>query len=144
MSRYFIEVCYDGTDFGGFQIQSNQVSIQGALEQALATIYRVPIALTGASRTDAGVHALQNFLHFDTDIAITQKHIYNLNSILPKSIVVKAIYVVPANAHCRFDAIKRSYIYKIHCQKDPFLEGRSWFYPFPLNVSALQEAADIL
>jgi len=144
MSRYFIEVCYDGTDFGGFQIQSNQVSIQGALEQALATIYRVPIALTGASRTDAGVHALQNFLHFDTDIAITQKHIYNLNSILPKSIVVKAIYGVPDNAHCRFDAIKRSYIYKIHSQKDPFLEGRSWFYPFPLNVSALQEAADIL
>ncbi len=144
MSRYFIEVCYDGTDFGGFQIQSNQVSIQGALEQAMAIIYRMPIALTGASRTDAGVHAFQNFLHFDTNLEITQKHIYNLNSILPKSIVVKAIYEVPANAHCRFDAIKRSYLYKIHSQKDPFLEGRSWFYPYPVKVSALQEAADLI
>lgn len=144
MSRYFIEVCYDGADFGGFQIQSNQVSIQGAIEQAMSILYRVPIPLTGASRTDAGVHALQNFLHFDTDIEITQKHIYNLNALLPKSIVIKGIYGVPSNAHCRFDAVKRSYIYKIHSQKDPFLEGRSWFYPFPLDVLALQQAADIL
>ena len=144
MRRYFIEVCYDGTDFGGFQIQSNQVSVQGALEQAMATLYRTAIALTGASRTDAGVHALQNFLHFDTDIEITQKHIYNLNALLPKTIVVKGIYGVPNHAHCRFDAIKRSYIYKIHSQKDPFLEGRSWFYPFPINIDDLQAAADIL
>jgi tRNA pseudouridine38-40 synthase len=144
MSRYFIEVCYDGADFGGFQIQSNQVTIQGALDQAMTTLYRLPILLTGASRTDAGVHALQNFFHFDTDHPITQKHIYNLNALLPKSIVVKAIYKVPGEAHCRFDAVKRSYIYKIHSEKDPFLEGRSWYYPFPLNVPALQAAADIL
>jgi tRNA pseudouridine38-40 synthase len=144
MRRYFIEVCYDGADFGGFQIQSNQVSIQGALEQAMATLYRVPISLTGASRTDAGVHALQNFLHFDTDLVISQKHIYNLNAILPNAIVVKGIYAVPAQAHCRFDAVKRSYTYKIHSQKDPFLEGRSWYYPFPLDVSALNEAAALL
>ncbi len=144
MSRYFIEVCYDGADFGGFQIQSNQVSIQGALEQAMATLYREPIALTGASRTDAGVHALQNFLHFDTTIEITQKHIYNLNALLPNSIVVKGIYRVPAEAHCRFDAVKRSYTYQIHSQKNPFLEGRSWYYPFPIDVSALQAAAATL
>ena len=144
MNRYFIEVCYDGADFGGFQIQSNQVSIQGALEQAMATLYRVPISLTGASRTDAGVHALQNFLHFDTHLEITSKHIYNLNALLPKSIVVKGIYGVPAQAHCRFDAIKRSYTYQIHSQKDPFLEGRSWYYPFPIHISALQEAATLL
>jgi len=144
MSRYFIEVCYDGADFGGFQIQSNQVTIQGALDQAMTTLYRLPILLTGASRTDAGVHALQNFFHFDTDVPITQKHIYNLNALLPKSIVVKGIYKVPGEAHCRFDAVKRSYIYKMHSEKDPFLEGRSWYYPFPLNVTALQAAADIL
>ena len=144
MSRYFIEVCYDGADFGGFQIQSNQVTIQGALEQAMTTLYRLPIPLSGASRTDAGVHALQNFLHFDTDMEVTQKHIYNLNALLPKSIVVKGIYEVPGEAHCRFDAVKRSYLYKIHSEKDPFLEGRSWYYPFPLNVPALQAAADIL
>ena len=144
MARYFIEVCYDGTGFGGFQIQQNQQTIQGSLENAMAILFRQPIQLTGASRTDAGVHALQNFLHFDTDIAITAKHIYNLNSILPNSIVVLGIYIVPATAHSRFDAIKRSYIYKIHTQKSPFLEGRSWYYPFPVNVSALQAAADRL
>ena len=84
MKRYFIELSYDGTGFGGFQIQSNTVTIQGVLEDALAIIYRQPIELTGASRTDAGVHALQNFFHFDTEVLIEPKHLYNLNSILPK------------------------------------------------------------
>lgn len=144
MTRYFIEVCYDGATFGGFQIQNNQQTIQGALENAMTILFRQSIPLTGASRTDAGVHALQNFLHFDTDIVLTAKHIYNLNSILPNSIVVKGIYIVPDTAHCRFDAIKRSYIYKIHTQKSPFLEGRSWYYPFPVNILALQTAADTL
>jgi tRNA pseudouridine38-40 synthase len=144
MKRYFIEVAYDGADFGGFQIQTNQKTIQGALENAMNILFRESISLTGASRTDAGVHALQNFLHFDTLIPITSKHIYNLNSLLPSSIVVNNIYAVPNEAHCRFDAVKRSYIYKIHSRKSPFLEGRSWFYPFPVNILALQAAADTL
>lgn len=144
MSRYFLEVSYDGAGFGGFQIQNNHQTIQGELENALTILFRQAIPLTGASRTDAGVHALQNFLHFDLDIEISQKHIYNLNSILPKTIVVKAIYKVPDNAHSRFDAVKRSYIYKLHHQKDPFSEGRSWFYPFPLDIATLQQAADKL
>ena len=144
MKRYFIEVAYDGSDFGGFQIQANQKTIQGALELAINTLFRESISLTGASRTDAGVHALQNFLHFDTAIPITLKHIYNLNALLPNSIVVNNIYEVPNDAHSRFDATKRSYIYKIHSKKSPFLEGRSWFYPFPIDVKALQAAADTL
>jgi tRNA pseudouridine38-40 synthase len=144
MKRYFIEVAYDGSDFGGFQIQANQQTIQGALEHAMNILFRETISLTGASRTDAGVHALQNFLHFDTDIPITSKHIYNLNALLPNSIVVNNIYGVPDEAHSRFDAIKRSYIYKIHSKKSPFLEGKSWFYPFPVDVKALQAAADTL
>ena len=144
MARYFIEVSYDGAGFGGFQIQQNQQTVQGELEKALNILFRQSIPLTGASRTDAGVHALQNFLHFDTDIAILSKHVYNLNAILPNSIVVRDIYIVPAAAHSRFDAIKRSYIYKIHTQKSPFLEGRSWYYPFPVSISALQAAADTL
>jgi len=144
MKRYFIEVSYDGAGFGGFQIQQNQQTIQGALEAAMATLYREPISLTGASRTDAGVHALQNFFHFDTTIEVTAKHIYNLNAILPNAIVVNGIYIVPADAHSRFDAVKRSYIYKIHTQKSPFLEGRSWYYPFPVDLDALQSAANTL
>ena len=97
MKRYFIEVSYVGDGFGGFQIQQNQQTIQGALEAAMATLYRATISLTGASRTDAGVHALQNFFHFDTAIQVTAKHIYNLNAILPNSIVVNGIYNVPSD-----------------------------------------------
>lgn len=144
IQRYFLEICYDGTGFGGFQIQNNQETIQGAVEKALATYYRTNFALSGASRTDAGVHALQNFFHFDTDIPLFDKHIYNLNALLPNKIVIRAIYKVPNTAHSRFDALKRSYIYKIHKVKDPFLEGRSWYYPYPLNMGNLQAAADSL
>jgi len=144
MARYFLEVSYDGSSFGGFQIQANQQTIQGEIEKALETIFRAPLALSGASRTDAGVHGFQNFFHFDTDLAIESKHIYNMNALLPKTIVVKNIYSVPSDAHARFDAIKRAYIYKIHTQKNPFLEGRSWYYPFPVNMELMQEATKSL
>ena len=144
MKRYFLELCYDGATFGGFQIQNNVDTIQGAVQAALKTLYREDIELTGASRTDAGVHALQNFFHFDTDTAITQKQVYNLNAILPNTIVIKAIYEVPPTAHCRFDATTRSYIYKLHTQKDPFLEGRSWYYPFPIDFNLLNQATQTL
>lgn len=144
MKRYFLELCYDGATFGGFQIQNNVDTIQGAVQAALKTLYREDIELTGASRTDAGVHALQNFFHFDTDTAITQKQVYNLNAILPNTIVIKAIYEVPTTAHCRFDATTRSYIYKLHTQKDPFLEGRSWYYPFPIDFNLLNQATQTL
>lgn len=144
MNRYFLELCYDGATFGGFQIQNNVDTIQGAVQAAMKTLYRTDIELTGASRTDAGVHALQNFFHFDTDLPISQKNVYNLNAILPNSIVIKAIYQAPNEAHARFDATTRSYIYKMHTQKDPFLEGRSWYYPFPLDIDKLQEATQTL
>jgi tRNA pseudouridine38-40 synthase len=144
MSRFFLEVAYDGGSFGGFQIQANQNTIQGEVEKALTTLFRIPFELTGASRTDAGVHGLQNFFHFDAPLAIEAKHIYNLNAILPKSIVAKAIYEVPSNAHARFDAIKRAYVYKIHTQKNPFLEGFSWFYPYAVNWDAMMEATQTL
>ena len=144
MKRYFLELCYDGASFGGFQIQNNVDTIQGAVQAALKTLYREDIELTGASRTDAGVHALQNFFHFDTDTVITQKQVYNLNAILPNTIVIKAIYEVPTTAHCRFDATTRSYIYKLHTQKDPFLEGRSWYYPFPIDFNLLNQATQTL
>jgi tRNA pseudouridine38-40 synthase len=144
MARYFIELSYDGASFGGFQIQQNVGTVQGALENAMETLFRTHIALTGASRTDAGVHGYQNFLHFDTELEVLPKHVYNLNAILPNSVVVKGIYAVPNEAHSRFDAIKRGYKYKLHQSKDPFSEGRSWYYPFPLDLDLMQAAADSL
>lgn len=144
MARYFIEVSYDGALFGGFQIQSNCETIQGEVEKVFETFFRTAIPLTGASRTDAGVHAMQNFFHFDTDLIIEQKQLYNFNAMLPTSIVVKNIYAVSTEAHARFDATSRSYIYKLHTHKNPFLEGRSWYYPFPVDRALMQAATNSL
>ena len=144
MSRYFLELAYKGTAYSGFQVQDNAQTIQSEVEKALQTLFRQTVELTGSSRTDAGVHANQNFFHFDTEQDITSKHVYNLNSILPKDIAVKAIYAVPDTAHCRFDAITREYKYFIYGKKDPFLMDRAWLYPYPVNLDLLQQAAQIL
>ncbi|MCA6454221.1 MAG: tRNA pseudouridine synthase A, partial [Chitinophagaceae bacterium] len=107
MSRYFLELTYKGTAYSGFQVQDNAATIQSELEKALQVLFREPFSLTGSSRTDAGVHANQNFFHFDTGLVITNRNVYNLNAILPPDIAVRGIYPVPETAHCRFDAVAR-------------------------------------
>lgn len=144
MPRYFLQLSYKGTNYSGFQVQENAPTVQAAVEQALQVLFRETFALTGSSRTDAGVHAFQNYFHFDTDKEITSRHVYNLNAILPQDISVKGIYAVPGTAHCRFDAVSREYKYYIHHQKDPFLTDRAWMYPFPLDMNKLREAAEIV
>ena len=142
MTRYFLEVAYKGTHYSGFQKQENAVTIQSEVEKALLVLYKKSIALTTSSRTDAGVHALQNFFHFDADIVVDEgRTLYQLNSILPNDIVVKNIIEVNADAHCRFDALSRSYEYHIYQKKDPFLKDRAFYYPYQLNIEALNEAA---
>ncbi len=145
MQRYFIEVAYKGTNYAGFQIQQNANTIQREVEQSLNIYYRKKIDLTGSSRTDAGVHAFQNFFHFDTDVEIIEnKALYHINAILPNDIVVKNIKKVYPNAHCRFDAISRHYQYKIYQSKNPFLDGDAYYYPFHLNEHLLNQAASII
>ena len=144
MARYFIELCYHGKTFSGFQIQQNAITVQGELERVMAIYYRQPIALTGSSRTDAGVHALQNFFHFDTDVVVSQKDIYHLNAILGNAISIKQLYIVPNEMHSRFDALNREYKYYITTKKDPFLNDRAWFYPYALNMDILKQAASIV
>lgn len=141
MPRYFIEVSYKGTNYSGFQVQQNANSIQAEIEKALQIFYKEKFELTGSSRTDAGVHALQNFFHFDTDSAIKDGSYYNLNAILPDDIVVKAIFKVDDNAHCRFDAIAREYNYYIYQNKNPFLQGRAYFVPYPVDIELLKATA---
>src|SRR6478735_11896525 len=128
MQRYFLEVTYKGTRYSGFQVQHNALTIQSEVEKAMTILFRQPFSLTGSSRTDAGVHALQNFFHFDTDISIRHNQLYNLNAILPTDIAVKGIYPVENQAHCRFDAISREYKYFIYKEKDPFLKETAWYY----------------
>lgn len=141
MARYFIEIAYNGTQFCGFQIQDGQETVQSVVAAALQTVLKESIVLTGSSRTDAGVHARQNFFHFDTDILLTSKHIYSINSILPPTVVVNGIYAVAPEAHARFDALSRTYTYTVTTKKDPFLIDKAWHFPFPVSLETLQAMA---
>ncbi len=144
MARYFLEVAYRGTAYSGFQSQENANTIQQEVEQAFRTLQRNAVVLTGSSRTDAGVHALQNFFHFDFESPLHPQFVYKINAILPSDIVVRSVKQVADDAHCRFDASSRVYEYFIYRSKDPFLEDRAWYFPYTLNMEALQEAAALL
>jgi tRNA pseudouridine38-40 synthase len=142
--RYFLELSYKGTAYSGFQVQQNAHTVQAELQRALGVLFRRDLELTGSSRTDAGVHAKQNFFHFDSELEITAKHVYNLNALLPPDIAVHGIYPVPDTAHSRFDAVAREYRYQIYRHKNPFLVDRGWHFPYPVNFDLLQQAAALL
>lgn len=144
MSRYFIEVSYKGTCFSGFQIQKNAITVQSEIENAFKLILKQEIQLTGSSRTDAGVHALQNYFHFDFDEKISQKLIYNINALIHEDIVIKRIFSVLESTHARFDAISREYKYYIYTKKNPFLKEQGYHFPYPLDLNLLNEAALII
>jgi tRNA pseudouridine38-40 synthase len=144
MLRYFLEVAYKGTKYSGFQVQKNANTIQAEVEKAFFTLQRKKVQLTGSSRTDAGVHALQNFFHFDFDDPLHPQFVYKLNAILPLDIVIKSVKQVSNEAHCRFDAVSREYQYCIYQYKNPFLQDRAYYYPYKLDVSKLNDAASLL
>jgi len=144
MARYFLEVAYRGKNYSGFQSQENANTIQQEVEKAFRILQREPVSLTGSSRTDAGVHALQNFFHFDFEDILHPQFVYKINAILPGDIVVKSVRSVADDAHCRFDAISRTYEYFIYRGKDPFLEDRAWYFPYTIDQDALQHAARVI
>ena len=149
MNRYFLELAYKGTKYSGFQIQENAITIQSEVEKAFSTFFRKEFSMTGSSRTDAGVHALQNFFHFDSEKIIEERNIYNINSILPDDIVVKSISLMNSLQdgrvpHARFDAVSRSYKYFIGRNKDPFNKETVLYYPYKLEIDRLQECALLL
>jgi len=144
MPRYFLELSYKGTAYSGFQVQANAGSIQEEVEKAFAVFFRGEVIMTGASRTDTGVHARQNYFHFDFDRPIAEETVYRLNAILPGDISIRKIFEVPEGAHCRFDAESREYRYYIYRNKDPFLADRAYFYPYPLKREDLDAAASSL
>lgn len=144
MPRYFLEVFYKGEGFSGFQVQKNAITIQSEIEKAFETFFRKTVSLTGSSRTDAGVHALQNYFHFEWEDDFPEMALYNLNAILPKSIVIKSIRKVKEGAHCRFHAVSREYKYYIFSSKNPFLDDRAWHIPFTLDKELLSECAELI
>lgn len=143
--RYFITLSYDGTRFHGWQVQPNGISVQGELQRGLSLLLREEILITGAGRTDAGVHAKMMVAHFDTASAIDCKQLtYKLNKLLPQDIAVQKIEPVSADLHARFSAYSRTYYYYIHTEKSPFERHYSCELHYPLDFQKMNEAARIL
>jgi len=142
--RYFLDLSYIGTNYHGWQIQENAISIQQILEKSLSTFLGEDIKTLGSGRTDTGVHALSQIVHFDSKKMLDNNFIYKINSILPADISVNRFNKVQGEANARFGAISREYIYKIHQNKNPFLNNRSLFYKETINIRLLNEACKVL
>ncbi len=144
--RYFLELSYKGTNYHGWQYQPNAISIQEKINEALTKILKTSINVMGAGRTDAGVHASQMFAHFDIENEFNcDETLFKLNSFLPDDIVVYKIFSVNDKAHTRFDALSRSYEYRIYMGRNPFLLETTWqFYHKKLDVKKMNEAASLL
>lgn len=146
-ARYFICISFSGTNYSGWQIQSNARTIQAVLIEKLSLILREPVELTGAGRTDAGVHASCFCAHFNSanlDLNELGKATYRLNAILPNDIAVHTIRPVTPDAHARFSAISRTYQYHLHSKKDPFLQSTSYYYQRTLKFEQMEMACGLL
>lgn len=151
--RFFITLSYDGARYHGWQIQPNGPSVQEKLQWALSTLLREEIQVTGAGRTDAGVHARMMVAHFDfngmwedgSGASLDCKQLaYKLNRLLPQDIAVQRVEPVSDEMHARFSAIARTYHYYIHTEKDPFLRTTSCELHYPLDFDRMNDAAAIL
>lgn len=146
MQRYFIRLSFDGKPFHGWQVQKNSNSIQAELNKALCILLkRDQIETVGCGRTDTGVHAKKFYAHFDTNtIADTETIVHQLNSILPHQITVQSIFPVDKNAHARYDAISRTYTYRMYFQRNPFLREWAYYYPNPVDAARMNIFANKL
>lgn len=144
--RYFLEFSYKGTAYNGWQKQNNALGVQQVLEEALAKILRRSVEITGSSRTDTGVHAEQQFAHFDLQDEITDSEllIYKLNGLIPRDIAVKRVIPVGDDVNSRFAATHRKYEYRITRSKNPFLQDLSFLLRADLDIEAMNEAAQFL
>ncbi|PQB03785.1 tRNA pseudouridine(38-40) synthase TruA [Aureitalea marina] len=143
--RYFLDIAYKGKHYHGWQIQPNAISVQQVLENALSTLLREKIQVTGAGRTDTGVHAKQLIVHFDIetlDDLIAFQH--RLNSFLPSDIAINDIKAVQKEAHARFDAVEREYEYLLITQKNPFLSDSAFLLNRTPDFDKMNQAAALL
>ncbi len=145
--RYFIELAYKGTPFCGWQIQPNGPTVQEELERVLTMLLQESIHLIGAGRTDAGVHAAYFVAHFDSkkkDLHTNTSLVNKLNQLTSKEIAVYRIISVAPEAHARFDALSRTYHYRIATRKNPFTAELAYHFYRPLDIAKMNEAAAIL
>lgn len=143
MKRYFLKIQYKGTNYHGWQIQPNAVTVQEKVNNALSTYLRVSIETVGCGRTDTGVHASEFYLHFDVAFEIIDiaKSLRSISYLLPYDIAAVDLFQVRPDFHARFDAISRTYQYHIHFQKDPFINDYSCKINYTLNIDKMNEAA---
>jgi len=145
MQRYKSIISYDGSGFSGYQVQPNKRTVQSDLEAVLAKMHKGEhITVSASGRTDAGVHAKGQVIHFDSPLPISeQKWELALNSLLPEDISVLSVIKVDSLFHARFDAIGKEYRYVLQLSKkrDPFQRNFSFLYPYDLNIEAMKEAS---
>lgn len=157
--RYFIEIAFKGTNYHGWQVQNNAITVQEVLDRGLSTVLRQPIATVGCGRTDAGVHAKQLYAHFDVEqvemehgnedstlkngLQIT-RYLRGINALMPQDIAALSLFLVDKDAHARFHAVSRTYEYHIHYGKNPFLTDFSWQIRDELNLDNMNKAALIM
>lgn len=147
MTRYFLFLSFRGTAYNGWQMQPGKHTVQGVLNKALSTLLSSQLNVTGAGRTDTGVHASFYCVHFDSardDLDHDTQFIYNLNGILPGDIAAGRIVKAKADASARFNATSRTYQYTITRVKDPFVADTAWLVYWELDVARMNEAASIL
>ncbi len=145
MNNYKLNIQYDGTNYCGWQIQNNGISVQQTIIDSIKTITGEEVNLIGSGRTDAGVHALGQVANFKSEqILEPKKFSYSLNSILPKDISVKNIEIVNEIFHSRFDARKRSYLYLISKFRSPFYDNYSYRYFNEINIHKMNELGKLL
>ena len=145
--RYSIRLSYDGSAFCGWQIQNNAVSVQGTIETALSTLVGQQVQITGAGRTDTSVNAINYIAHFDLPCGTpyeAEQLCYKLNAMLPREITIHEVCEISDEFHARFDAKSREYCYFIHFRKDPFAEKFSYRMRYPLDIEAMNKAAEHL
>lgn len=144
--RYILEIRYLGTLYHGWQKQENANTVQEELENVLTKILREDIKLNGSSRTDTGVHAYQQFAHFDylNSKINTKKIKLSLNRMLPDDISIVNFYCVSNKKHTRFDAISRMYEYEISYSKNPFNSAKVALYPNKYDINKMNEAAMLM
>lgn len=146
-TKYFIYISYRGTSYHGWQIQTNSVTVQKILDDALSAILSEKISTTGAGRTDAGVHAMFFCAHFESmspDLSTSKKLVFRLNRYLPKDISVSSLKKVLPGSNARYSAISRTYKYFVSRKKDPFNDDSSWFLHGNLDIDLMNEACGLL
>jgi len=144
LTRYFLHLAYDGTQYSGWQVQPAVVTVQSTLHQALGIFVKDLKAIIGCGRTDTGVHARDYYAHFDTRGDLPDEIVYRLNAVLPKDIAVFKCFAVDGQLHARFHATERTYKYYVHFKKDPFSNAYSAYHKQPLDIEAMNEAASHL